>query len=262
MNTRRVDRIEALLDRFVPRARLASLCTESFSTVAADLVSLTGGDPDLETSAVLLEALANGGADLIEVGVPFSDPIADGPVNQRAAARALEAGTTLPGILEMIARVRTRIETPIVLFSYFNPLMAHGLQTALEDIMAHFSYHPTIRFETRIDKQIDILDNSRATHLYHIAREAVNNAVKHSKARRIGITLARVPGENDPGVIHLCISDNGRGIGRDTGRGIGLKIMEYRAKMIDARFNIETGPKGTQIHVLSGKGPRAKEIGP
>jgi hypothetical protein len=82
---------------------------------AAFIPYLTGGDPDLETSARLIEALADGGADIIEVGVPFSDPIADGPVNQRAAVRALEAGVTLPGILEMVARVRTRIETPIVL---------------------------------------------------------------------------------------------------------------------------------------------------
>lgn len=99
---------------------------------AAFIPYLTGGDPDLETSAVLVEALAEGGADIIEVGVPFSDPIADGPVNQRAAVRALEAGATLPGILEMIARIRARIETPIVLFSYFNPLMAHGLETVAE----------------------------------------------------------------------------------------------------------------------------------
>jgi tryptophan synthase alpha chain len=99
---------------------------------AAFIPYLTGGDPDLETSARLIEALADGGADIIEVGVPFSDPIADGPVNQRAAVRALEAGVTLPGILEMVARVRTRIDTPIVLFSYFNPLLAHGLQTVAE----------------------------------------------------------------------------------------------------------------------------------
>lgn len=99
---------------------------------AAFIPYLTGGDPDLETSARLIEALADGGADIIEVGVPFSDPIADGPVNQRAAVRALESGVTLPGILEMVARVRTRIETPIVLFSYFNPLLAHGLQTVAE----------------------------------------------------------------------------------------------------------------------------------
>jgi len=99
---------------------------------AAFIPYLTGGDPDLETSGRLIEALAEGGGDIIEVGVPFSDPIADGPVNQRAAVRALEAGVTLPGILEMIARVRTRIDIPIVLFSYFNPLLAHGLQTVAE----------------------------------------------------------------------------------------------------------------------------------
>jgi tryptophan synthase alpha chain len=99
---------------------------------AAFIPYLTGGDPDLETSAELLEALAAGGADIIEVGVPFSDPIADGPINQRAAVRALEAGATLPGILEMIARIRARVDTPMVLFSYFNPLLAHGLQTVAE----------------------------------------------------------------------------------------------------------------------------------
>jgi tryptophan synthase alpha chain len=99
---------------------------------AAFIPYLTGGDPDIETSAVLLEALVDGGADIIEVGVPFSDPIADGPVNQRAAVRALEAGVTLPGILEMVARLRTRVNTPIVLFSYFNPLLAHGVKTVAE----------------------------------------------------------------------------------------------------------------------------------
>ena len=88
---------------------------------------VTAGDPDLDTTGQLLFALARAGADIIELGVPFSDPIADGPVNQRAATRALASGTTLPGVLELISRVRAKLDVPIVLFTYFNPLHVRGL---------------------------------------------------------------------------------------------------------------------------------------
>ena len=93
---------------------------------AAFIPYLTGGDPDLSTSAELLSVLADAGADIIEIGVPFSDPIADGPVNQRAATRALAAGTTVSGILDLVAKHRSRSPVPIVLFSYFNPLFVRG----------------------------------------------------------------------------------------------------------------------------------------
>src|SRR5215208_7777527 len=91
---------------------------------AAFIPFLMAGDPDLETTARLLEAMVAGGADIVELGVPWSDPIADGPTNQRAAQRALAAGTKLSGILQMIARHRDRLGVPIVLFTYFNPLLA------------------------------------------------------------------------------------------------------------------------------------------
>lgn len=99
---------------------------------AAFIPYLTAGDPDLRTTAVLLDALVAGGADLIELGVPFSDPIADGLVNQRAAVRALESGTTLSGILRMIAGQRDRLGVPIVLFTYFNPLHRRGMKAFAE----------------------------------------------------------------------------------------------------------------------------------
>lgn len=95
---------------------------------AAFIPYLTAGDPDLETSGRLIQALAAGGADLIELGVPFSDPIADGPVNQKAAARALESGTTLSGVLELVARHRSEIDIPIVLFTYYNPVFSRGVE--------------------------------------------------------------------------------------------------------------------------------------
>lgn len=99
---------------------------------AAFIPYLTAGDPDLPTSAELLDALASGGADLIELGVPFSDPIADGPVNQRAAERALASGTTLSGVLRLVAEQRERLGVPVVLFTYFNPIHRRGIEQFAE----------------------------------------------------------------------------------------------------------------------------------
>jgi tryptophan synthase alpha chain len=99
---------------------------------AAFIPFLMAGDPDLPTTETLLAAAAAGGADLLEVGVPFSDPIADGPVNQRAATRALAAGTKLSGILHLVAATRDRLGLPVVLFTYFNPIHARGIETFAE----------------------------------------------------------------------------------------------------------------------------------
>ncbi|CAN5762306.1 tryptophan synthase subunit alpha [soil metagenome] len=84
---------------------------------------VTAGDPDAGASEEIVLALADGGADVMEVGVPFSDPLADGPVIQRASERALAAGMTLRGVLALVKAVRRRIETPIVLFTYANPVV-------------------------------------------------------------------------------------------------------------------------------------------
>jgi tryptophan synthase alpha chain len=88
---------------------------------------ITAGDPDLETSELLLIELAAAGADIIELGVPFSDPVADGEVIQRASERALRNGVTLREMLACLARARERIDVPVVLFSYFNPLLQFGI---------------------------------------------------------------------------------------------------------------------------------------
>jgi tryptophan synthase alpha chain len=87
---------------------------------------ITAGDPDLGTTELLLIELARAGADIIELGVPFSDPVADGEVIQRASERALRNGVTLSHALDCAAHVRSRIGTPMVLFSYFNPLLQFG----------------------------------------------------------------------------------------------------------------------------------------
>ena len=89
---------------------------------------IVAGDPDLDTTRELIHALSSAGASAIEVGVPFSDPIADGPVIQRAAQRALNRGVTLSDIFAMLADRRTSTSVPLVLFSYYNPLLQFGLK--------------------------------------------------------------------------------------------------------------------------------------
>ncbi len=90
------------------------------------ILYLTAGDPSLEKTLELIPALEAAGADLLEIGVPFSDPTADGPVIQTASRRALEKGTNLSGVLDMIAQLRRRSEIPVVLFSYYNPIWVYG----------------------------------------------------------------------------------------------------------------------------------------
>ncbi|MDQ2946969.1 MAG: tryptophan synthase subunit alpha, partial [Acidobacteriota bacterium] len=89
---------------------------------------LTAGDPSPEHTPALVAALERGGADLIELGVPFSDPIADGPVIQRGSDRALRAGTTLRKVLDIAAKIRERSEIPLLLFTYLNPVLRFGLK--------------------------------------------------------------------------------------------------------------------------------------
>jgi tryptophan synthase alpha chain len=89
---------------------------------------VTAGDPSLEKTVETAVALDREGVDVLELGVPFSDPLADGPVIQRSSERALGRGTTLPDVLEAVRRIRGRCEIPLLLFSYFNPLLRHGLE--------------------------------------------------------------------------------------------------------------------------------------
>lgn len=97
---------------------------------------ITAGDPTPERTPSLVAALERGGADLIELGVPFSDPVADGPVIMRAGDRALKAGTTLPKVLEIARRIREHSEIPLLLFTYLNPVLRYGLERLAKDAKA------------------------------------------------------------------------------------------------------------------------------
>jgi tryptophan synthase alpha chain len=97
---------------------------------------LTAGDPSLERTLEAALALEAAGADVLELGVPFSDPLADGPVIQRASERALQRGTTLAAVLDLVRRLRQSSQLPIVLFSYANPLLRLGLERLARDAAA------------------------------------------------------------------------------------------------------------------------------
>jgi tryptophan synthase alpha chain len=97
---------------------------------------LTAGDPDLATSEVVIHALVAAGVDLLELGFPFSDPMADGPTIQAASERALAAGATLPGVLALVARVRQHTNVPIVLMGYYNPIFRYGPAAFARDAAA------------------------------------------------------------------------------------------------------------------------------
>ncbi|HKV26320.1 MAG TPA: tryptophan synthase subunit alpha [Candidatus Acidoferrum sp.] len=93
---------------------------------------ITAGDPSLEATHQFILALAEAGADVIELGVPFSDPLADGPTIQRASERALKSGTTLAKVIELVREIRKSSEIPLVLFSYYNPVLQMGLEKFAE----------------------------------------------------------------------------------------------------------------------------------
>jgi len=97
---------------------------------------LTAGDPSLAATRAIVLAAAEAGADVIELGVPFSDPLADGPVIQRASERALGAGTTVAGVLDLVREVRRESQVPLVIFSYFNPVLQMGLGAFAENAQA------------------------------------------------------------------------------------------------------------------------------
>jgi tryptophan synthase alpha chain len=97
---------------------------------------VTAGDPDLDRSIEIVRRMCSSGLDLLELGVPFSDPTADGPVIQRSSARAISAGINMKSVIEMVRRVRGFSSIPIVIFSYYNPILAYGAEAFYRDAVA------------------------------------------------------------------------------------------------------------------------------
>ncbi|MDE6619838.1 MAG: tryptophan synthase subunit alpha [Lachnospiraceae bacterium] len=105
-----------------------SRISKAFENQKAFIAFVTGGDPDLETTEALIPQMAAAGADLIEIGIPFSDPIAEGAVIQAADERALRAGTTTDKLFDMVKRVRQKVDVPLVFMTYINPVYTYGTE--------------------------------------------------------------------------------------------------------------------------------------
>lgn len=105
---------------------------DAFKNGKAFIPFITGGDPDIETSYELIKAMAENGADIIEIGIPFSDPIAEGPVIQEADLRSLGAGTTTDGLFDLVKRLRQEIDTPFIFMTYMNPIYVYGTKRFME----------------------------------------------------------------------------------------------------------------------------------
>lgn len=162
---------------------------------------ITAGDPTLDATHKFVLALADAGADVIELGVPFSDPLADGPTIQRASERALKSGTTLAGVLDLVRRIRQSSQVPLILFSYYNPILQMGLekfafaasQAGADGVLAtdltpeeseeyrrilHAHYLDTIFLAapTSSDERLRIISAATSGFLYIISRTGVTGA--------------------------------------------------------------------------------------
>jgi len=110
--------------------------SNAFENKKAFVAFVTGGDPDVETTENLIIAMATSGVDLIEIGIPFSDPVAEGPVIQEADERALANGCTVDQLFEMVKRVRTKVEIPLLFMTYANPVFAYGKERFMQNCKA------------------------------------------------------------------------------------------------------------------------------
>jgi tryptophan synthase alpha chain len=163
----------------------------------AFIAYIAAGDPDLTRTVEIALALEGAGTDILELGVPFSDPLADGLVNQLAAQRALEAGATVPGVLECVRQIRRRSQMPIVLYTYLNPIFQFGFEKfhrdareagvdgllildlpPEEDQPGEGPLHVRLVAPTTPAKRIERICAQAAGFIYYVSREGVTGAQK------------------------------------------------------------------------------------
>lgn len=192
----------------------------------AFIAYVSAGDPSLDKCLEIIRGLADAGADVIELGVPFSDPLADGAVNQLAADRALKAGCTLPKVLDLVKEFRTTHQTPIVLFTYLNPIYAYGYDTfttvaieaGVDGILlldlppdeaqstTEFSKPSTLKHITLIaptspDERIASLAKQSEGFIYALSRTGVTGA-QAAPSDTIGQTVSAIKAHTD---IPVCV---------------------------------------------------------
>ncbi len=203
---------------------------------------VTAGDPDLDTTYDVLVALAEGGADVIELGVPFSDPMADGPVIEAAMVRALARGATLDKVLAVAARFRATHATPIVLFGYLNPLYRAGLETIVLRALAA-GVDGFLVVDLPPEEAAQLTDHTRAAGLDFIALftptsddARVQAIAQHASGFAYYVSMAGVTGDQmaDLGAVALRVASIRTLSGLPVCVGFGIRTPADAANV--ARF--------------------------
>lgn len=162
---------------------------------------VTGGDPDLETTEQLLLTMAESDVDMIEVGIPFSDPTAEGPVFQAANERALKAGCTVDGIFEVIAKVRQKVSIPILFVTYANPIYVYGKERFMkrcQDVQVDGILIPDVPFEEK-EEFLEVCKEYKVELISIIApasKERMEKIMKEAKGFFYGISSFKAIAEN------------------------------------------------------------------
>jgi tryptophan synthase alpha chain len=200
----------------------------------------TAGDPDLETTRALIEEAASRGADLIELGLPFSDPLADGPTIQRAGARALAGGVSLATLLPMVAAVRKQVAVPLVLMTYLNPLYRHGLDAAARDL-ADAGFDGVIVPDQPLEESapLDRAARAAALDLVHMAAptsgpERLRRIARASRGFVYLVALTGITGERDelPPDLVALIRDLRAVTTRPVCVGFGISTPAHVAEVV------------------------------
>ena len=190
---------------------------------------ITAGDPSPERTPAIVEALIRGGADLIELGVPFSDPIADGPVIQRGGERALKAGTSLRVVLEIAEQIRGHSETPLLLFTYLNPVLRYGLDNLARDA-AHCGIDGCLLTDASVDEAHEYIG---AMHRHGL--DTVFLAAPTSTPRRLKLVA-----EYSTGFVYL-VSRTGVTGERETLSGVVAPLVRSMRAITDLPLAVGFG---------------------
>lgn len=218
--------------------------SEAFRKGRKTLIAyLTAGDPNPSATPELVAALERGGVDLIELGVPFSDPIADGPVIQAASQRALDAGTTLTGVLDIARAVRKNSSIPLLLFTYMNPVVRYGFETLARDAKAA-GIDGCLMTDLSVEEAGDYIDVMRKAEL-----DTVFLAAPTSTERRLELVA-----KYSSGFVYV-VSRNGVTGERDSLAGSAKPLLESLRKKtslpLGLGFGIANGDQAREAAQLA-----------
>jgi tryptophan synthase alpha chain len=206
---------------------------------AALIPFIVAGDPDIATTRRLVLELEARGADLIELGVPFSDPMADGPANQRAIARGLEAGASLPAILSLVSELRQATQIPLILFGYFNPYLHYGCERLCRDAAAA-GVDAILVIDLPPEESAELLKPARANGLDLIYVLAPTTPL--ARSRRIARSAS--------GFLYYVSVTGVTGVRSEVGSDVESKVRELRTVSdlpIGVGFGISTPQQAAKV---------------